>query len=76
MLYFTELPVTVAAVSVFYTPDDGRVTPETWREIVQGTVSRPNAEWKLVFSFSFRPLYFRRKMKNLICLSSRVRSLR
>jgi len=28
MLYFTELPVLVAAVSVFYTPDDGRLMPE------------------------------------------------
>jgi hypothetical protein len=25
----------VAAVSVFYTPDDGRMTPETCRESVQ-----------------------------------------
>jgi len=25
----------VAAVSVFYTPDDGRMTPETCREILQ-----------------------------------------
>ena len=32
MSYFTELPVPVAAVSVFYTPDDGRLTPETCRE--------------------------------------------
>ena len=35
MLYFTELPVAVAAVSVFYTPDDGRLTPETCRESLQ-----------------------------------------
>jgi hypothetical protein len=35
MLYFRELPVPVAAVSVFYIPDDGRMTPETCRESVQ-----------------------------------------
>ena len=35
MLYFTELPVPVAAVSVFYTPDDGRMMPETCRESLQ-----------------------------------------
>ena len=35
MLYFTELPVPVAAMSVFYTPDDGRMTPETCRESLQ-----------------------------------------
>jgi len=35
ILYFTELPVPVAAVSVFYTPDDGRLTPETCRESLQ-----------------------------------------
>jgi hypothetical protein len=35
MLYFTELPVPVAAVSVFYTPDDGSMMPETCREILQ-----------------------------------------
>ena len=35
MLYFTELPVPVAAVSVFYTPNDGRMTPETCRECMQ-----------------------------------------
>ena len=35
MLYFTELPVPVAAVSVFYTLDDGRMTPETCRESLQ-----------------------------------------
>ena len=35
MLYFTELPVPVASVSVFYTPDDGRLTPETCRESLQ-----------------------------------------
>ena len=34
-LHFTELPVPVAAVSVFYTPDDGRMTPETCRESLQ-----------------------------------------
>ena len=28
MLYFRELPVPVAAVSVFYTPDDGRIRPK------------------------------------------------
>jgi len=28
-------PVPVAAVSVFYTPDDGRMMPETCREILQ-----------------------------------------
>ena len=32
MLYITELPVPVAVMSVFYTPDDGRMTPETSRE--------------------------------------------
>jgi len=35
MLYFTELPVPVAAVTVFYTTDDGRMTPETCRESLQ-----------------------------------------
>jgi hypothetical protein len=30
-----KLPVPVAAMSVFYTPDDGRVTPETCRESLQ-----------------------------------------
>jgi hypothetical protein len=35
LLHFTELPVPVAAVSVFYTPDDGRLTPETCRESLQ-----------------------------------------
>jgi len=30
-----QLPVLVAAVSVFYTPDDGRLTPETCRESLQ-----------------------------------------
>ena len=35
MPYFRELPVPVAAVSVFYTPDDGRMTPETCRESLQ-----------------------------------------
>jgi len=35
MSYFTELLVPVAAVSVFYTPDDGRMTPETCRESLQ-----------------------------------------
>jgi hypothetical protein len=35
MLYFTELPVPVAAVSVFYTPGDGRMTIETCRESLQ-----------------------------------------
>ena len=35
MLYFTELPVPVAAVSVFYIHDDGRMTPETRRESLQ-----------------------------------------
>ena len=35
MPYFRELPVPVAAVSVFYIPDDGRMTPETCRESVQ-----------------------------------------
>ena len=35
MLYFTELPVPVAAVWVVYTPDDGRLTPETCRESLQ-----------------------------------------
>ena len=35
MLYFTELPVPVAAVSVFYTPNDGRMTSETCRESLQ-----------------------------------------
>ena len=30
-----QLPVPVAAVSVFYTPDDGRLTPETCRESLQ-----------------------------------------
>jgi len=35
MLFFKELPVPVAAVSVFYTPDDGRLTPETCRESLQ-----------------------------------------
>jgi hypothetical protein len=29
------VPVPVAAVSVFYTPDDGRMTPETCRESLQ-----------------------------------------
>ena len=29
------LPVPVAAVSVFYTPDDGCMTPETCRESLQ-----------------------------------------
>ena len=35
MLYFTELPVPVATVSVFYTPDDGCMMPETCRESLQ-----------------------------------------
>ena len=35
MLYFTELLVPVAAGPVFYTPDDGRLTPETCRESLQ-----------------------------------------
>ena len=35
MLHFTELPVPVAAGSVYYTPDDGRMTPETCRESLQ-----------------------------------------
>ena len=30
-----QLPVLVAAVSVFYTPDYGRLTPETCRESLQ-----------------------------------------
>ena len=40
MLYFTELPAPVAAVSIFYTPDDGRVTPETCRESLHLVASR------------------------------------
>ena len=35
ILHFTELPVQVAAVSVFYTTDDGRMTSETCRESLQ-----------------------------------------
>ena len=35
MLYFTELPVPMAAMSLFYTPDDGRMTPESCREGLQ-----------------------------------------
>jgi hypothetical protein len=35
MLYITELLVPVPAVSVFYTPDDGRLTFETCRESLQ-----------------------------------------
>ena len=30
-----QLPVQVAAVSVIYTPDDGRMMPETRRESLQ-----------------------------------------
>ena len=33
--HLKELPVPVAAVSVFHTPDDGPMTPETCREILQ-----------------------------------------